>query len=90
MQWNSRILDAISHYVNEFHNDWDQYISAIQLAYRSTPAENSVGYSPFFLLYGRKARLPLNATSLAKCNYPDRTLREHIHGSQFELIRDIS
>ena len=90
-RYNAVILDTISHYVNEFHNDWDQYISAIQFAYRSTPAENSVGYSPFFLLYGREARLPLDVTLLAKCNYPDRTLREHIHGlvSQLELIRDI-
>ncbi len=91
-RYNAVILDTISHYVNEYHNDWDQYITAIQFAYRSTPAENSVGFSPFFLLYGREARLPLDVTLLSKCNYPDRSLREHIQGlvSQLEIVREIS
>jgi len=91
-RFNAVILDTISHYVNEFHNDWDNYITAIQFAYRTTPAENSVGFSPFFLLYGRQARLPIDVTLLAQCKYPDRTLREHIHNlvSQLEVFRDIS
>lgn len=91
-RYNAVILDTISHYVNEFHNDWDQYITAIQFAYRTTPAENSVGFSPFFLLYGREARLPLDVTLLSKCNYVDRNLREHIHQlvSQLEIVRKVS
>ena len=84
-RYNAVILDTISHYVNEFHNDWDQYISAIQFAYRSTAAKNSVGYSPLFLLYRREARIPLDITLLAKCNYPDWTFREHIHGLVSQL-----
>ena len=86
------ILDTISHYVNEFQNDWDQYITAIQFAYRTTPAENSVGFSPFFLLYGREARLPLDVTLTPKCDYTEKNLREHIHKlvSQLEVVRQIS
>ena len=91
-RFNAVILDTISHYANEFQTDWDEYISAIQFAYRTTPAENSVGFSPFFLLYGREARLPIDVTLLSQSKYPDKTLREHIHGlvSQLEVFRNVS
>ena len=72
-RFNSVILDTISHYVNEFQTDWDQYITAIQFAYRSIP----VGFSPFFLLFGREARLPLDVTLLPNFRYQDKSLREH-------------
>ncbi|XP_072041155.1 uncharacterized protein [Amphiura filiformis] len=91
-RYNAVILDTISHYVNQFHNDWDRYLSAIQFAYRTTPATNSVGFSPFFLLYGREARLPIDVTLLKECQYPDKTLRDHIHVliSQLEVFRAVS
>lgn len=91
-RFNSVILDTVSHYVNSFHTNWDEYIPAIQFAYRSTPADNSVGFSPFFLLFGREARLPLDVTLLAECNYPNRTVRDHMHNliSQLEVHRAIS
>ena len=89
---NAVILDTISHYINECHTDWDQYLNAIQFAYRTTPATNSVGFSPFFLLYGREARLPLDVTLLKQCQYPEKSPRDHIHGliSQLEIVRAIS
>ena len=91
-RFNYVILDTISHYVNEFHNNWDNYLSAVQFAYRTTPAENSVGFSPYFLLYGREGRLPLDVTLLTKCSYPEKTLREQLHDlvSQLEVFRKIS
>ena len=91
-RYNAVILDTISHYVNQFHSDWDTYLSPIQFAYRTTPATNSVGFSPFFLLYGREARLPIDVTLLKECHYPDKTLREHIHVlvSQLEVFRAVS
>jgi hypothetical protein len=91
-RFNAVILDTISHYVNETHTDWDKYLSAIQFAYRTAPATNSVGFSPFFLLYGREARLPLDVTLLKQCEYPERSLREHMHGliSQLEVFRAVS
>ena len=91
-RFNSVILDTISHYVNEFQTDWDQYITAVQFAYRSTPADNSVGFSPFFLLFGREARLPLDVTLLPNFRYQDKSLREHIHDlvSKLQVFRDVS
>ncbi|XP_038047480.1 uncharacterized protein K02A2.6-like [Patiria miniata] len=91
-RFNSVILDTVSHYVNEFQTNWDQYITAIQFAYRSTPADNSIGFSPFFLLYGREARLPLDVALISRLDYQDKTLRDHIHNlvSKLEVFRDVS
>jgi len=91
-RFNAVILDTLSHYANEFQTNWDEFIPAIQFAYRSTPADNSVGFSPFFLLYGREARLPLEVTLMAKTEYPEKTVREHIHHlvSQLEVFRTVS
>ena len=91
-RFNAVILDTISHYVNECHTDWDKFLPAIQFAYRTAPATNSVGFSPFFLLYGREARLPLEVTLLRQRNYPEKTLRDHMHVliSQLEVFRAIS
>ena len=91
-RYNAVILDTISHYVNQFHTDWDKFLSSIQFAYRTTPATNSVGFSPFFLLYGREARLPIDVTLLKECQYPEKTLRDHIHVliSQLEVFRAVS
>ena len=91
-RFNSVILDTLSHYANEYQTNWDEYLPAIQFAYRSTPADNSVGFSPFFLLYGREAVLPLDVTLMAPTEYPEKTVRDHIHHlvSQLEVFRAIS
>ncbi len=91
-RFNSVILDTLSHYANEYQTNWDEFIPAIQFAYRSTPADNSVGFSPFFLLYGREARLPLEVTLGQQMEYHEKTLRDHIHHlvSQLEVFRAVS
>ena len=38
--------------------DWDRYINSLLFAYREAPQE-STGFSPFEILYGRKVRGPL-------------------------------
>jgi len=43
--------------VSEQQRDWDQYLPATAFAYRSTVQE-STGFSPYFLMYGREARIP--------------------------------
>lgn len=39
--------------------NWDKYISAVLFAYR-TSVQASTKYSPFYLMYNRKARLPID------------------------------
>lgn len=46
-------------YTNEDADDWDQYIQSVAFAYRVN-VQATTKFSPFELLYGVKARLPLD------------------------------
>jgi hypothetical protein len=86
-RFNRVILDTVSHYVNEKQNDWDSYLPAIQFAYRSTSADNSTGYSPYFLLFGREATQPLDVSleDVVLAGKP-RVVQEHVKHLLSELL----
>jgi transposase InsO family protein len=48
---------SMSHYVNKYGNDWDEFVNYALMAHRSVP-HSITRYSPFYLLYGREMRLP--------------------------------
>ena len=50
-------------YVSSDQKDWDEHLQSILLAYRVSPSEVT-GDSPFFLLYGREPRLPMDVSLL--------------------------
>ena len=39
-------------------SDWDRYLAPLLFAYRETP-QDSLGFSPFELIYGRSVRGPM-------------------------------
>ena len=47
----------IAKHTKRFGREWDVYLPQLLLAYRTKPHE-STGESPFYLLYGRDAKLP--------------------------------
>jgi exodeoxyribonuclease III len=53
-----RYLNAtLTMFVNSHKNDWADYIDSVLYAYRTSVC-TSTGYSPFQLMFGRKARMP--------------------------------
>jgi transposase InsO family protein len=52
------LIDMISHFVNKDARNWDKYVPYAVMAYRATP-HCSVKYSPYYLVYGRELRLPI-------------------------------
>ena len=46
-------------FVNKNEKDWNEYLPYLLFAYREVPQETT-GFSPFELLFGRKVRRPLN------------------------------
>ena len=89
-RYNAVILDTVSHYVNEYQNDWDEYLKPIQFAYRTCPADNSVGYSPFLCNTGREPRLAVDV-SLGK-DYPSVDLKNYMLSLQekLDVVREVS
>ena len=52
---------------NDNDKKWDEYINSILFAYR-TMKHKSTGYSPFYLMYGRQAKLPVELKIETICN----------------------
>ena len=46
----------MSHYVNNYGNDWDEFVNYALMAHGAVP-HSTTRYNPFSLLYGREMRL---------------------------------
>nr|XP_054751019.1 uncharacterized protein LOC129256850 isoform X2 [Lytechinus pictus] len=57
-RFNGTLKQMIKRMCAENPNNWDRYIEPLLFAVREAPQE-SMGYSPFELLYGRKVRGPI-------------------------------
>ena len=57
---NRTIEEMLRAYVNSKQNDWDQYLTPVELAY-SNSQQTSTGFTPFYLNYGQHPTLPLAA-----------------------------
>jgi len=57
-RFNGTLKMMLKHMCAEKPKDWDRYISALLFAYHEAPQE-SLGFAPFELLYGRTVKGPL-------------------------------
>ena len=65
MEWFNRTLNNMLVKTAEKHGtDWDEHLPYVLFAYR-TSLQESIQESPFFLLHGRDARLPLEDVLMA-------------------------
>ena len=63
-RFNGTLVKALSMYTSARQDDWDEFIPAVLLAYRISPAQDSTGHSPFMLIYGREPILPIDTKHL--------------------------
>ena len=68
---NQTLKTSLQKLVNESQNDWDELIDNVLFAYR-TSKQDSTKFTPFFLMYGREARLPIDISTM----HPSRTAAE--------------
>lgn len=59
-RFNHTLVNMLSMYVKDNQEDWDQHIDVCQFAYRIC-VNDSTKHSPFYMLYGREATLPVDA-----------------------------
>lgn len=57
-KFNGTLKQMLKRMCSERPRDWDKYINPLLFAYREVPQE-SLGFSPFDLLYGRTVRGPM-------------------------------
>ena len=57
-RFNGTLKRMLKRMCDEKPSDWDRYVNPLLFAYRETPQE-STGFAPFELLYGRNVRGPL-------------------------------
>lgn len=57
-RFNGTLKEMLKKMCSEKPKTWDRYLSAVLFAYREAPQE-SLGFSPFELLYGRTVRGPV-------------------------------
>ena len=59
---NQTLKHAIQKYVNEKQDNWDTYLDGILYSYR-TSVHASTGRTPFEVMYGRRAVIPMELSS---------------------------
>ena len=62
-RFNGILAQSLPMYVSSNLKDWDQHIFQVLYACRGAPYKTT-GDSPFYLLYGREQRLPIDASLL--------------------------
>ncbi len=62
-RFNKTFASMLSKYVDSKHTDWDRWIPYVTFAYNTT-THPAMGVTPFEMLYGRRARLPLDTMLL--------------------------
>jgi len=79
-RFNRTLCESLAKLSNEHKNDWDQYIAPTLFAYRTT-RHSTTRISPFYLLYGREAKLLMDSLNSAN----KHSLLKHVH----HLVEDL-
>lgn len=58
--YNGTLKTMLSFFVNKYHSNWEDFVGPCTFSY-NVSIQNATNQSPFFLVYGREATLPLDA-----------------------------
>jgi hypothetical protein len=88
---NSTLAKTLAAYVDDNQTNWPKLLPSVMMAFRSTPATESTGFSPFQLVFGKEMLLPVDLDLLPKPSLPRHT-KEFFDDllSQLKISRDIA
>ena len=87
-RFNRTIGECIAKLISDKEKEWDEYIESILLAYRTMKHE-STGFTPFQLIYGRQAKLPIDLKITTFSDEPI-TFDEALMKRTFQIINKMS
>ena len=58
-RFNRTLLNLLSTWMSTLSNNWDDSLKELCMAY-NTSVQSTTGYTPFFLMFGREAHLPID------------------------------
>jgi hypothetical protein len=78
-RFNKTLCTTLAKYVSDYGDTWDTFLNAALFAYR-TVQNSTTKYTPFKLLYGREAVLPIDLQGNEQDNneVPEESLQQHI------------
>src|ERR1700741_369143 len=87
-RFNRTIGECIAKLISDKEKEWDEYIESTLLAYRTMKHE-STGFTPFQLMYGRQAKLPIDLKITTFSDEPI-TFDEALMKRTFQIINKMS
>jgi hypothetical protein len=82
---NRTLEDMLRAYVNVKQNDWDQHLTAVEIAYNNSK-QASTGYSPYYLNYGQHPILPLTSAISSLHSTSNASVEEMLKTLMDDLI----
>jgi Integrase zinc binding domain/Integrase core domain len=79
-RFNRTLCESLAKLSNEHKTDWDRYIAPVLFAYRTTK-HNTTKFTPFYLMYGREVKLPMDSFGLER----EHNLLTRLH----DLVEDL-
>lgn len=72
-RFNRTLIESLAKLTQQNVNNWDKYIAPALFSYR-TSKHSTTRLTPFFLVYGREAKLPTDSTEIEE----ETTLVQHV------------
>ena len=86
-RFNGTLIRILKMYVSENQTDWDLFLCRVLFAYRTSYHE-SIGDSPFYLVYGRDPKIPAEVKFLeGKVRLKRGNLNEYRRKLMYELLQ---
>ena len=55
-RYNQSLIQRLSKYCSHDQLDWDLHVRSCVYSYNTSPLTNTIGYTPFYMLFGRECR----------------------------------
>jgi len=83
-RFNRTIGECLGKLLSDKEKEWDEYVHAVLMAYRTTKHETTK-FTPFQLLYGRQAKLPVEL-KVVTFREPDMTYEEALRQRTIDIM----